>query len=265
MKDPYAQFKEQQREGWKNYGAAELHTMRPAVQLVRVADVRPGQHVLDVACGTGPVAITAARKGAVVSGIDLTPELLIRARENQAIAGLDVSWREGDVEMLPYRDGEFDVVLSQFGHIFAPRPDVATAEMLRVLKPGGTIAFSTWAPEGVVGAMFRVLSQHLPPPPPGMARPSDWGDVTTVVSRLGARVRDIYFERGVLEALALSPQHNRLELESLLAPFRAVLREHRNHPKRLAEIRAEIDAAITPHHRDNAVRNDYLVTRAVKV
>src|SRR4029079_8419210 len=101
----------------------------------------------DVACGTGVVSVTAARAGATVSGLDLTPELLERARENARIGSFDVEFREGDVEALPFGDAEFDVVLSQFGHMFAPRPQVAIAEMLRVLKSGGTIALSTWPPE----------------------------------------------------------------------------------------------------------------------
>ena len=264
VKDPFAEFKQAQREGWKRYAALEGHTARTAPQLVRVAGIRAGQRVLDVACGTGPVAITAARLGAHVSGVDLTPDLLERAHENATIAGVDVAWREGDVEMLPYRDDEFDTVVSQFGHIFAPRPDVALAEMLRVLKPGGTLAFSTWAPEGSIGPLLGIVARHLPPPP-GVPSPTLWGDPHVVRERLGERVRDTYFERGVLEAVALSPQHNRRELEGTLAPLISLLAAHRDNPAEQARIRAEVDGALAPFHRDNAVRNDYLVTRAVKV
>jgi ubiquinone/menaquinone biosynthesis C-methylase UbiE len=110
---------------------------------VKFANVRAGQNVLDVGCGTGIVAITAARIGASVRGLDLTPELLERARENARIANVEIDFREGDAEALPFDDVTFDVVLSQFGHMFAPRPDVAMAEMLRVLKRGGTIAFNS--------------------------------------------------------------------------------------------------------------------------
>src|SRR3989442_15209346 len=104
-----------------------------AAKLVHFAGVSPNQKVLDVGCGTGVVAITARRAGALATGLDLTPELLAIAKENAAIAGVgDVVFKEGDAENLPFRDAEFDVVLSQFAHIFAPRPEVATKEMLRV-------------------------------------------------------------------------------------------------------------------------------------
>src|SRR5437762_5497353 len=142
--DAIAKFKEAQKQGWAHFAPLESMTTPTAARLAKFAGVQSGQRVLDVACGTGVVAITAARIGANVTGLDLTPELLERARENSGVAEVDVDWHEGDVEALPFPDGAFDVVLSQFGHMFAPRPEVAIREMLRVLKPGGTIAFSTW-------------------------------------------------------------------------------------------------------------------------
>ena len=145
------QFKEAQKRSWASFAPFEMVTTRPAAQLVRFAEIRSGQRVLDVGCGTGVVAITAAQKGADATALDLTPELLTRARENAALAGAAVSWKEGDVEALPFEESSFDVVLSQFGHMFAPRAEVATREMLRVLKPAGRIAFSTWPPELLTG------------------------------------------------------------------------------------------------------------------
>jgi len=134
--DPIAKFKEAQRQGWAHFAPLESVTTPTAARLVKFAGVQSGQRVLDVACGTGVVAITAARIGANATGLDLTPELLERARENSGVAEVDVDWREGDVEALPFQDRAFDVVLSQFGHMFAPRPEVAIREMLRVLKVG---------------------------------------------------------------------------------------------------------------------------------
>src|SRR6476620_8618382 len=131
--DALKQFKEAQRENWANFAPLEAQTTPPAAQLIKHARVSAGHRVLDVACGTGVVALTAARIGARVTALDLTPELLARARENAQLADLEVEWHEGDVEQWPFDDAAFDVVLSQYGHIFAPRPEVAIAEMLRVL------------------------------------------------------------------------------------------------------------------------------------
>src|SRR5207253_3471399 len=188
--NPIAQFKEAQKQGWAHFAPIETFTTAPAARLVQYAGVIPGQHVLDVACGTGVVAVTAARAGARVSGLDLTPQLLERAGENAKLANAEIEFREGDVEELPFDDSAFDVVLSQFGHMFAPRPDVAIGEMLRVLKPGGTIAFSTWPPEHFVGQMFALLGRFVPPPP-GAAPPPQWGDPNIVRQRLGDAVTDI--------------------------------------------------------------------------
>ena len=145
--DPYAQLKAVQRDAWAMFSPQAIFTVPPAARLVAYSGVRAGEKVLDVACGTGVVALTAARQGALVSGLDLAPALLEEARKNAAIIDAKIEFIEGDVEAMPYATGTFDVVLSQFGHMFAPRPEVATAEMLRVLKPSGTIAFSTWPPE----------------------------------------------------------------------------------------------------------------------
>src|SRR6202050_1755434 len=188
--DPFETFKAAQKQGWAYFAPLEAITTDPAAQLVKHAGIRAGHRVLDVACGTGVVAITAARAGARVTGLDLTPELLQRARENSAMAQVDVEWHEGDVEKLPFGDAAFDVVVSQYGHIFAPRPDVAIAEMLRVLKPGGTIAFSTWPPDLFMGRMFTLRDSYMPPPPPqagsvAIPSPMEWGDKTIIQQRVG--------------------------------------------------------------------------------
>src|SRR5262245_49630095 len=190
-----------------------------AAHLVKFANVGRGQDVLDVGCGTGVVAITAARTGARVRGIDLTPELLERARENARIATVEIEFREGDVEALALPDATFDVVLSQFGHMFAPRPDVAIAEMLRVLKPGGTIAFATWPPELLIGSSFRLVSQYMPPPPPGVSPPPQWGDVAIVRERLGAAVDGILFDRARMYVPALSVPNYRDHIERTAGPM----------------------------------------------
>ena len=217
--DPFESFKAAQKQGWSHFAPLEMVTTIPAASLVKFAGVRSGQRVLDVGCGTGVVAVTAARKGAKVTALDLTPALLERARHNGQLAQVEVDWHEGDVENLPFADAEFDVVLSQFGHMFAPRPSVAIAEMLRVLKPGGTIAFSTWPPEQFTGRMFKLVSSYLPPPPPGVAPPPQWGDESIVRERLGSAVKDIAFQRDTMRAPALSPQHYRELTERTAGPL----------------------------------------------
>jgi SAM-dependent methyltransferase len=258
-----AQFKESQKQGWVHFVALETLTMPAAARLVKYARMTAGQRVLDVACGTGVVAITAARAGARVTGLDLTPELLERAEENAQSVRVDVDWHEGDVETLPYGDGAFDVVLSQFGHIFAPRPDVAIAEMLRVLRRGGTIAFSTWPPEFLAGRTMDIVARYMPAPP-GVAAPSTWGDPNIIKERLGSAVKDLSFDRGCMLVSALSPSHFRTTFERTAGPMRRVVESLQGDPRRLEAFRSEYTAAVADYFEDNLVRQEYLLTRAVK-
>jgi SAM-dependent methyltransferase len=264
--DSFDAFKEMQKQAWKHFGPLEAITTPCAAKLVKRAGVQPGQRVLDVACGTGVVSVTAARLGAKVAGLDLTPELLERARDNARIARVEVEWHEGDVEKLPFGDAAFDVVLSEFGHIFAPRPEVALGEMLRVLKPGGTIAFSTWPPELLVGRMMVLTGSYLPPPPPGVASPALWGDPNVVKQRLGSAVKDILFDRAAMLVPALSPSHHRTVSEkSAGATVRVVTNLKDSDPARLEQFRREYDALAGEFFEDNILRQDFLMTRATKI
>lgn len=264
--DQFAEFKENQRKGWSHFAPLESQTTPPAAHLVRHAGVRAGQRVLDIGCGTGVVAITAARLGAQVTALDLTPALLERARENAQIAGVSVEWHEGDAEQLPFADASFDVVLSQFGHMFAPRPDVALAEMLRVLKPGGTVAFNTWPPELFTGRMFILTAKYAPPPPPGVVPPVLWGDPNIIRERFGAAVTDIVFDRGVMLVQTLSPQHHRETFERTAGPVIKLVEVLKvSAPEKLSAFRAEYEALVSQYLRDNVVHQSYLTTRATKV
>jgi SAM-dependent methyltransferase len=179
---------------------------------------------------------------------------------------VEIDFREGDVEALSFADGTFDIVLSQFGHMFAPRPEVAIAEMLRVLKPGGTIAFATWPPELLIGDSFRLTSKYMPPPPPGVSPPPQWGDVAIVRERLGSAVKDIFFDRGRMLVPALSVQNYRDHFERTAGPMLKLVESlSASDPARLEQFRREYDAMIAPYFEDNIVRQDYLLTRAVKV
>jgi SAM-dependent methyltransferase len=171
----------------------------------------------------------------------------------------------GDVEELPYKDGEFDVVVSQFGHMFAPRPEIAVREMLRVLKPGGTIAFSTWPPELLVGRMFAMNGRYAPPPPPGASPPHQWGDPNIVRDRLGDAVTDLFFDRDVMYFQILSPQHQRVFLETNVGPVAKLVEGlGRSDPAKLAAFRAELEQLMGLYFEDNRIKQDYLLTRARK-
>lgn len=262
--DPFAKFKESQREGWAFFAPLEVITIQPAGHLVEFSGVAPGQRVLDVGCGTGVAAITAALRGAEVEGLDLCPTLLERAIQNSQIAGVEISFREGDVESLPYDDAEFDCVLSQFGHMFAPQPTLAVREMLRVLKPGGTIAFSTWPPELFTGQMFGLVGKYLPPPD-GAAPPPLWGDPQIIRERLGDQVTELRFSREVLHCPALSIEHLVAKFESTAGPIIKLKQKLSvEDPAALNRFREELKSLTSGYVRLNTLHQHFLMTRAVR-
>lgn len=227
--------------------------------------VNDGQRVLDVGTGTGVVAITARNTGASVSALDLTPALLAQAKESGSVAGHDdIDWHEGDAEALPFSDASFDVVLSQFGHMFAPRPDMALSEMLCVLKPGGTIAFATWPGEQLIGRLFSLNAKYAPPPQ-GVVSPVQWGDVAIVRQRFGERVKQFHNERGIMGIPTLSPKHLRLFLEAKTGPFIQTAKALQHEPDKLKSWRDETDEMMREYLYDNVVHHEYLLTRAIKL
>ena len=261
--DPFEVLKKRQREMWASFAPTAVFTTPAAARLVEFAEVKPGETVLDVGTGTGVVAITAARGAAVVTGIDLTPALLEVARENAGIAKVaTIQWFEGDAEHLPFPDGQFDVVVSQFGHMFAPRPDVAVAEMRRVLKPGGRIAFATWPPEHFVGRLFAFIGRNSPAPPPGAAPPPQWGNPGIVAERLGDKFEAPFFSRGVMQVPALSLSHFREFMERSVGPMQKMIEASAQEPERLAALRAEFETLAAPYYFGNMIRQEYLLTRA---
>lgn len=265
--DSLAQFKQAQRESWRHFAPMEAFTIAAAARLVRFGGVAKEMRVLDVGCGTGVVAVTAARLGARVKAVDLTPQLLERARENSRTGKVEIEWVEADVEQLPFEDGEFDVVLSQFAHMFAPRPEAALAEMLRVLRSGGTIAFSTWPPELLSGRGMALQARYAPPPANAVTPPSPmlWGDPSIVRQRLGDTVEDVTFDRDRLLIPTLSPQHYRLERERASGTMiKMVEALSATNPDRLQSFRWEYDALVSEYLQENVVRQDYLLTRAKK-
>jgi ubiquinone/menaquinone biosynthesis C-methylase UbiE len=175
--------------------------------LAEALDIVPGERVLDVACGSGNGAISAARRswGGVV-GADYVPALLERGRERAAAERLDVEFVEADAQDLPFGDGEFDVTMSIFGAMFAPDQPKTAAELLRVTKPGGRIGMANWTPAGSVGQMFQTISKHAPPPP-GVESPLGWGTEDRVRELFGDAVSEIRFERRISRQPFRSADH----------------------------------------------------------
>ena len=169
--------------------------------LVRACGISAGQRVLDVAAGTGNVAIRAAEAGARVVASDLTPENFAAGKREASRRGVEVDWVQADAEALPFGDGEFDVVTSSLGAIFAPHHQDVAAELLRVCRPGGTIGMLNFTPEGLAADFFGTLLPYLPPPPDGALPPLLWGSEAHVRELFGDSVasvdmtRDAYIER----------------------------------------------------------------------
>jgi ubiquinone/menaquinone biosynthesis C-methylase UbiE len=185
LPDGLAELKQRLRASWiaGDFGQIAKLNANEAEGFIARINLKPGMKVLDVACGTGNQSIPAARTGAQVTGLDIAPNLLEQARQRAQAENLKIEFVEGDAEKLPYSAGQFDVVLSMFGAMFAPRPEVVASELKRVCRPGGLIAMGNWTPEGFVGQMFQITARHAPPPP-GMQPPSLWGVEKVVAERL---------------------------------------------------------------------------------
>jgi SAM-dependent methyltransferase len=184
--------KARQKSTWESgdFGEVARFTMPSAEEFMARLDLRPGTRVLDVACGTGNLAVLAARQGCQVSGLDIATNLLAQARERAQREGLAIEFTEGDAEAMPYEDASFDVVVSMYGVMFAPRPEWVASELCRVTKPGGLMALANWTPTGFIGKMFGVFKKHLPPPA-GIPSPMLWGDQAVVRDRFNGAVREL--------------------------------------------------------------------------
>ena len=176
-----------------DYDRFSRHMERGARLFYEQLDIPPGCRLLDVACGSGQLALWAARDGIDVTGIDIAPNLVQRANARARAEGLKAHFLEGDAESLPFEDGSFDAVTSLIGAMFAPRPELVARELMRVCSPGGTIAMGNWTSEGFVGQMFKTFAKFIAPS--GMPSPVLWGDETVVRERLGAGVSDLNMTR----------------------------------------------------------------------
>jgi ubiquinone/menaquinone biosynthesis C-methylase UbiE len=202
----FQQLKQRLRGMWMagDFGQIARLNEQEGVEFANRLDLKPGMKVLDVACGTGNQSLPAARAGADVTGLDIAPNLLEQARKRAQAEGLKIEFIEGDAEQLPQSSASFDVVMSMFGAMFAPRPDKVASELLRVCRPGGFVAMGNWTPEGFVGTMFTITAKHSPPPP-GVPPPVLWGDPKTVAERFSAAARVDSRKRELLFEFPFSP------------------------------------------------------------
>lgn len=159
--------------------------------LVQACGINSGDRVLDIAAGTGNAAIPAAQAGARVIASDLTPELLETGRALAAERGAELEWQQADAEALPFADNDFDVVMSCVGVMFAPHHQASADELIRVLRPGGTVGLISWTPEGFIGQMFAAMKPYAPPPPPGAQPPPLWGKEDHVRELFGEQVEEV--------------------------------------------------------------------------
>ena len=237
-----------------------------AAEFVDRLDLKPGMKVLDVACGTGNLAMPAARTGADVTGIDIAPNLIDQAIARAAAEGINAKFEVGDAEDLPYKEGSFDVVMTMFGAMFAPRPEVTASELKRVCKPGGLIAMANWTPEAFTGQMFTTNAKHVPPPP-GMPSPILWGTGDAVRERLGDGISDLQMtRRKITFTYPFGPAEVVEHFRKYFGPTQKAFESLDVDGQ--AALRADLEALWTEHNRatdgTTQVESEYLDVRATK-
>jgi SAM-dependent methyltransferase len=184
-----ATVKQRQQAAWAagDYAAVGARILLTAELLCEAVDLRAGERVLDVACGSGNATLAAARRFCQVTGVDYVPALLDRARQRAQAEGLEAAFQEADAEALPFPDASFDVVLSTCGAMFAPDQEQTAGELLRVCRPGGRIGMVNWTPDSYVGELFGAIGRYLPPPP-GLRPPVLWGSEERLGELFGPEV-----------------------------------------------------------------------------
>jgi len=219
-------------------------------RLVSACGITEGVRVLDVAAGSGNVAIPAALAGADVVACDLTPELLEAGCKKAVNLGATLEWREGDAEALPFAAGQFDAVLSCVGVMFAPRHQVCADELLRVCRPGGTIGLISWTSQGFIGEMFAVMKPYSPPPSPGAQPPPLWGVEEHVRDLFGDRVEDVMMCREVVTVDRFSsPEEFRDYFKDRYGPTVAVYRALGDDEDRVAALDRDLAELARRHDR----------------
>jgi SAM-dependent methyltransferase len=249
-----------------DYAAVARHIDEaPPRDLIARAEITPGLDVLDVATGTGNIAVRAAARGASVVGLDLTPELFATARPRAEALGVSVDWIEGDAEQLPFASDSFDRVVSAFGVQFAPRHQHVADEMVRVLRPDGLIAVVNWTPQGVIGQLLKLIGSYMPAPPDYASSPALWGDEDHVRELFDDAELQLEFTRGHNPWRFDSAEQWVQFMETNYGPT-VKARERLTAEGSWADVRAEIVALAERHNRsiDGRLHMDaeYLVTVA---
>jgi len=233
--------------------------------LVDAVGITPGQQVLDVAAGSGNVAIRAAEAGAVVIASDLTPELFDAGRRAAAERGVDIDWREADAEALPFPDAVFDVVLSCVGVMFAPHHQRSADELVRVMRHGGTLGLISWTPAGFIGQLFATMKPFSPPPPAGAQPPPLWGDEAHVRELIGTSVEVLDVERRTVSVTAFPRSSDfRHYFATHYGPTMAVYRSLADDTERTRELDRAIDDLAARFTNDGAMEWEYLLLTAAR-
>jgi len=231
--------------------------------LVDTLGIGAGERVLDVAAGTGSAAIVAAARGADVTASDLTPELLEAGR---AVHGDVVRWTRADAEDLPFLTGDFDVVMSAIGVMFAPFHKAAASELVRVVRPGGRVGVLSWTPGGFIGQLFAAMKPFAPPAPEGAQPPPRWGDPEHVTALLGGSISDLAFATGALPVGIFGERDAFREyFKARYGPTIAVYKRHADDPAATAELDAALDEAASRFTAaDGSMEWEYVVATGTR-
>jgi SAM-dependent methyltransferase len=233
--------------------------------LVNAAGVGPGTTVVDVAAGSGNASIPAALAGGEVVATDLCPDLLEVGRTAAEGAGTTLRWQEADAENMPCPDAKYDVTMSCVGVMFAPHHQAAADELLRITRPGGTIALLSWTPEGFIGRMFATMKPFAPPPPPGASPPPLWGSEEHVRSLLGDRVSALTARKqAVVVDKFASGAEFRDFFKATYGPTIAVYSANAADPAKVEALDAELAALGDRALQDGVMEWEYLLVTATR-
>jgi SAM-dependent methyltransferase len=266
--DQLSQAKESTKRMWSLGDYREMATMtEPAAEAVADAcGISSGMEVLDVAAGNGNFAIAAARRGARVTASDLTPQMVEWGRARSLASGLDIDWREADAEELPFEDGRFEVSASLFGAMFAPRPEQATRELFRVVRPGGRVAMANWTPGSFIARFGELAAKYSGPPPIETPSPFLWGEPEEVRRRFEARASSVQIQRRTATFEFASLAEGRERWEQYNGPslaLRASLPEDR-YQQMLNEVTGLIEELNQATDGRLIIESEYLVVHARK-